>query len=283
MSADITATNFGEGKHEKDIPFQDLEPFFKLQFGSLITYQAAISLTKISLCVMYLRIFGMQKFSNIFLWIVNAISIASLIGLELTSILQCNPIKAVWDLTVHGKCIDTSKSFWCSVVISVVTDVALLCFSAWQIKGLQMRFRQKVVLLCTVGLGWVVVLAAVIRAVRIAAVLKDASDASWRTYDTSIWSAVEINVGLLCTSAPAIKPLLQKLAPKFMYSISGPTGSATRGGTSGRRTHNFTATASHVPMQSMSRLVDDHDKDKERSEGGIIKSTQVVVTDHELV
>jgi hypothetical protein len=39
--------------------------------------------------------------------------------------------------------------------------------------------------------------------------------ASW---DIDIWSSVEVNVGLLCASAPALKPLIRKVLPNLFAS-----------------------------------------------------------------
>jgi hypothetical protein len=37
-------------------------------------------------------------------------------------------------------------------------------------------------------------------------------------YDIDIWASVEVNVGLVCASAPALKPLIRKFFPKFLES-----------------------------------------------------------------
>ena len=39
-------------------------------------------------------------------------------------------------------------------------------------------------------------------------------------FDITTWSAVEVAAGLFCTSAPAMKPVIAKLAPGFISSIS---------------------------------------------------------------
>ena len=42
-----------------------------------------------------------------------------------------------------------------------------------------------------------------------------------------MWASVEINVGLICAAAPALKPLVRKLLPGFMASIPERSSSQT--------------------------------------------------------
>lgn len=49
------------------------------------------------------------------------------------------------------------------------------------------------------------------------------------SYDIAIWSSVEVNTSLFCASAAAIKPLLRKISPSFLSSISARTTRTTPG------------------------------------------------------
>ena len=48
-------------------------------------------------------------------------------------------------------------------------------------------------------------------------------DVPWDSYDVDIWAAVEINAGIFCVSAPAVKPLLHQIAPGLLSSIGTDT------------------------------------------------------------
>ena len=45
------------------------------------------------------------------------------------------------------------------------------------------------------------------------------------SYEIAIWSAVEVNTGLFCTAAPAVKPVLRKIVPSLLSPV--PLGSTT--------------------------------------------------------
>ena len=68
------------------------------------------------------------------------------------------------------------------------------------------------------SLSILVVVAAIIRVVRVQRLVYS-QDQSWDSYEVDIWAAVEINTGIFCVSAPAVKPLLRKLAPGLLSSI----------------------------------------------------------------
>ena len=45
------------------------------------------------------------------------------------------------------------------------------------------------------------------------------TDISWDSYDVDIWAAVELNTGMFCIAAPAVKPLLRQISPGLLSSI----------------------------------------------------------------
>ena len=38
------------------------------------------------------------------------------------------------------------------------------------------------------------------------------------TWDVDIWASIEVNIGLICASAPALKPLIRKILPNLFAS-----------------------------------------------------------------
>ncbi|TKX18832.1 hypothetical protein C1H76_9093 [Elsinoe australis] len=265
-------TKYGSGRHQKDIPFETISSFFKTLYADRLMYQFSISMTKISLCLMYLRIFGTFRPDRIFLWATNSLLAATMIALIFYDIFQCNPISKVWDITMQtGHCVSDEPGFWTSFIISLVIDIALLVFSGIKVWGLQMVKRQRVIMLATVGIGWLVVVAALVRGIRIAGVLHNSDDASWRTYDTSIWSAVEINVALLCTAAPAVKPLVKQLAPRLLGALS----SSNKGGTSTYQ-RSGTTRPSQLRTTTKNMTVNETELD-DRDGKNIVKLTKVTV------
>ncbi|KAL1297158.1 hypothetical protein AAFC00_004734 [Neodothiora populina] len=175
--------------------------------------------------------------------------------------------------------------------------------------ALKMAPRQKIALIATVALGGIPIIASIIRCLRVSQILTS-TDPTWKSYDSSNWSAVDTNVSVICASAPALKPLLRQIAPRLMgssFSTSQPgySGGYGSGGQSwmgtGRSTeHGFELrSASNYGMQPThsqtelahtncknewfmtndieSQIEDDDHSDISRDHG-ITKSTHVVIS-----
>ncbi|GME39093.1 Integral membrane protein [Neofusicoccum parvum] len=220
-------TRYGAGQHIYAIPLRSLKPALQLAYGTLIAYNLALALTKISVCLFYLRVFCSDPAaarSRRLVVCCMAFVAAYTVPLEIVSIAQCRPASAVWEPGLAGaRCVDTVPAFYASAASNMAVDAALVAFVVPRVLPLPVPRRQKAVLLFFVSLGWVIIIASIVRVVRISTILR-AEDKTWVSYDSSIWSAVEVDVGLICVSAPATRKLLQKIAPGFARSFRGSVG-----------------------------------------------------------
>ncbi|KAG9674275.1 hypothetical protein KCU99_g7599, partial [Aureobasidium melanogenum] len=222
-------TKFGGGLHQADAAPSTIVPSLKLLYGTLIVYQLSICFTKLSLCALYLKVFTTSRPGRIFLYgVFGFVAIATII-LECVCIFQCSPVEAVWNITIQKKkCIDTIPAFYASTVESVLVDILLIAFAAPKIMRLNLHARQKNALLFTICLGGIPVIASIVRAIRVSSILH-AEDKTWVSFDSSIWSAVDANVSIICASVPSLKPLLRQIAPGFMGSTFGTSAPGTSG------------------------------------------------------
>ena len=119
--------------------------------------------------------------------------------------------------------------------MNLLADIIIMAIVAPRIIALKMNPRQKWALIGIVMLGSFVVIAGLVRLVRVGTTLDKfytpEFDPTWDYYDVSIWSSVEIYVSLICAAAPGIKPLVAKILPRLMGSShrsrSGTTGAPT--------------------------------------------------------
>jgi hypothetical protein len=71
------------------------------------------------------------------------------------SMLQCIPLKAVWDPRVKAKCINREVEVWyMSSVFNIVTDFAILILPLPIILKLQLPWSHRIVLLFVFLLGF---------------------------------------------------------------------------------------------------------------------------------
>lgn len=157
-------TRYGAGQHVWNVPLSSLKPGLQLAYGTLLVYNLALSLTKISVCLFYLRVFGSSSSSasrtNRLLCIACiGFVVAYTIPLEVVSIVQCRPPDAVWN-TAPGEsaqCIDTIPAFYTSAACNMAVDLWLIAYAVPRVLPLPLPRRQKVVLLFFVSLGWMYV------------------------------------------------------------------------------------------------------------------------------
>jgi fucose permease len=104
------------------------------------------------------------------------------------------------------------------------------------ITGLVLPSKQKIILVATFALGGFVTIVGVVRI----AYLQQSSTARleglknsehhsaqtnlfWYTAPTLMWSAVEVNVGIICACIPVLKPLFVRITPKIFGSLGSRT------------------------------------------------------------
>lgn len=123
--------------------------------------------------------------------------------------------------------------------------------------GLQIPKRQKIALVGILTIGWFVCVVSVLRLHALIVLSQHPEDRTYYSAATAYWSAIELNLGIVCASLPALKPLIVKIIPGF--STRGSKGYGTglsahrsRGyGLGSRVTRNTTEEDLEVKMQSI--------------------------------
>ncbi|KAI4207670.1 MAG: hypothetical protein LQ348_000518 [Seirophora lacunosa] len=145
IALDCVETHYGFGRHEVYLTPHQLQEFQKYTWGEWIQTFATLMWTKVSTCLFLLRIPVAQ-------WLIRplqaalVILIVSNVILTLLWIVQCQPVAAAWDESLHG-----------------------ICFSKNQLRNI---------------------------------IFAQANDgvANW------IWRSFEVNIGIIATCIPALRP-----------------------------------------------------------------------------
>lgn len=87
-------------------------------------------------------------------------------------------------------------------------------------------------------------------------------DTTWYGTASAYWSAVEVNIGIVCASTPALKPLVARVIPQFVSSL-GSKNSQSRG----TGTSDPTSNGSFIELKGKSsNATMEDDDDLERGE-----------------
>ena len=195
--------------------------------------------TKTSILVFYLSLSKTQK---LFRWLtIGTLAIVNIAGAALTflNVFQCRPVSAAFDMDppANAKCMDILTIYLSSSPVNISTDLAIMFLPIPILTSMRLPKKQKIILIITFGFG---VFVAAVDVIRIAylqsAVLsrfKDVTadqhssrtseqgDFSWYASLTYMWSAIEVNVGIMCGCVPGLKPLVSKFLPNLIRDVVG--------------------------------------------------------------
>jgi hypothetical protein len=165
----------GFGRHMDDVVSTapaNIPVSLQILFAGYLTYTFAMALLRISVGLLYARLFSLALPN--FAWQVHAntaLNLIWLVGLNLAAIFECSPVSAFWDKGLMGKgarCAPTLNIQLGSVVPSVVLDLIALIMPLPVIWNLHLSKNRKVMLLATFVLGYSVIVLSVGRLVTIA-------------------------------------------------------------------------------------------------------------------
>lgn len=111
-----------------------------------------MNLTKISILLLYRRIFPNRWFRTLVMYLLVAIA-AFASGSTSGSMLQCWPISRNWNRTGPGNCLDITALWYANAAGSIISDLVILFIPLPLIIRLQLPFNQKLGLIVIFSLG----------------------------------------------------------------------------------------------------------------------------------
>ncbi|PSR82472.1 major facilitator superfamily domain-containing protein [Coniella lustricola] len=252
-------TAYGLGRHDSDIDPEQRLPLRKTEYVFSVLYNPALMALKTSVLVFYLRLArNTQQILRIASWVVLALVLVAGTVLTLLNIFQCRPIAASFSDAYEGQaqCLPLLTEFVCSAPINIVTDLAILALPIPVLTGMRLPKRQKYILVLTFSLGVFVTVVDVVRIYYLQRAITamyttqedDTTDISfgdspqfaWNASLSLMWSAVEVNIGMICACIPTLKPLIIKIIPAVLLDSDGsPTSSLSTYATESDRTATY--------------------------------------------
>ncbi|CAI6331747.1 unnamed protein product [Periconia digitata] len=179
-----------------------------------ILYFLEVALLKLTLIMFYIRVFPIKSAQWV-LWGTTIFTVGWGIAFVITAIFQCQPISYFWkrwDGLHEGKCLDINAITASHASISIALDFWILAIPLWQLYGLQMSWKRKVSVALMFCVGTFVTIVSILRLKALVHFAKS-DNASWEFYDVSVWSSIEICVGIMCACLPTVRLFLVKMFP----------------------------------------------------------------------
>ncbi|KAH8154677.1 uncharacterized protein LAJ45_01206 [Morchella importuna] len=204
----------GVGRHTWTIERSGEQQAIRLGWISMLHYFLALGLTKCSLLLFLIRLGPGTPLCYTSWGILVFVTLYTLIAFVLSAI-QCIPASYMWGAAAAGKCLDRKTMGLVLYSISIATDFAIWVVPLRTVWRIRMPTQQKMALIGVFSLGSLSVLAGCLR-LRSVKRSFTTKDPMYDNTDLGIWSLVEVLIGIICGSAPAVKPLFSKFLPGFL-------------------------------------------------------------------
>ncbi|KAK6511492.1 hypothetical protein TWF481_000407 [Arthrobotrys musiformis] len=211
-----------------DRTWDDLKEAYKVYLVLMIIYPFIMGVIKISLLLFYYRVATL----NYVHWAVFAtggLTIANTIAATFVHCLMYRPIDYWNHMFEDFVKINPRVPLLVFGSVYILTDVAIWIIPMPMVFQLQLYPREKIIAVITFSLGAVACVASAFRIWAINEYQNFKANSS-STLMIDAWSIVELNLTLICASAPAIRALAIHYAPKILSTI--PSGFSSRGSAS---------------------------------------------------
>ncbi|KAF2005282.1 hypothetical protein P154DRAFT_425083 [Amniculicola lignicola CBS 123094] len=204
----------GLGWHNTGVTPLMFVDFRKAFWASMWIYNLALTFTKVSILVQYHRIFATRHFRIIcrsVLGVVAAYGIWTLLG----SIFICTPVAFFWDKTIPGgTCLNQALVWYMNAGVNIVTDFTILLLPMPIIRGLNIPKAQRRALMVIFALGGIACIISIVR-LRTLVTIANSEDPTYDNLSAATFSAVEVNIGIVCACLPSMRPLFASMLPTY--------------------------------------------------------------------
>ena len=143
---------YARGKQSSLPSFMNHLNHKQLYYVSQILYVLVLNLVKISILLIFLRIFTGHRF-RLFTKICILWMACQAIAFFLAVSLQCIPVSSTWDLSAEGKCINSTAMIYAGAVCSIFEDIFLILLPVRELLALNISSRQKLLVIFMFALG----------------------------------------------------------------------------------------------------------------------------------
>ncbi|OAL56539.1 hypothetical protein IQ07DRAFT_554538 [Pyrenochaeta sp. DS3sAY3a] len=249
--------DFGWDRHVYDIPFNKFTPTSKIAMAAKVVFVAAATFTRLSLQCFYYRLVS-DTGKRWFVWLVHlnvAYTVGIFISFTFVAIFLCDPVRNYWIIGAPPEtCMDEGVVTLICGIINCVADLVTTITPIPLVMSLQMPRRQRIAVAVLFGMGIIVTVAGIVRTWYIYRSLIGEFDQTWYAYPLWIAAAIEIDLGVICASAPVLRPLLAKIPFSLSETLSrGFSIKKSTGYASNIQTPQVSRQAPHASASSSKR------------------------------
>ncbi|KAL4897723.1 hypothetical protein BDV59DRAFT_197993 [Aspergillus ambiguus] len=210
----------GLGRDQSSLSPGDLHDHLKALWISIPLYNLTLNLAKMSVTLLYMRLFSTARGYRIILIITLIAVIVTGLYMVLSAFFFCTPIHAFWDPTVpDAYCLPRAVIWPLNAALQIATDVSLLIIPMPVLFRLKLPRRQKCAIIFVFALGIFVCATSIVRLVTLIKLI-DSTNFTKENTATATWSFIEANVAIICACLPPLRPLLAHYFPRLLPARS---------------------------------------------------------------
>ncbi|KAI4719851.1 hypothetical protein E4T48_03946 [Aureobasidium sp. EXF-10727] len=250
------AGGYGSGKHVWTSNVDRLMTLVKVVFAEPWVYAASVTSTKVSILLLYRRLFyvtssreiSADRTFYIMLWVAIVFTASYPVIMWTVMACACRPVSFYWRQyagVTDGVCIDVLRFFLAFGVVNMINDIIVLAVPIPRILKLRTSNKEKISILCILLLGSFVCVASGVRIYYLTRLTREV-DVTWIFGPAFGWSSLEPSVAIISACLPTFAPLFRSLHKKSTSNLGksghGSHSSYLRSGRSG-----------HIPLQDCSQ------------------------------
>ncbi|KAN0096715.1 hypothetical protein V8E51_015520 [Hyaloscypha variabilis] len=219
FSAMVAAVTKGFGRHNYYLTAKDKVNIFRCLFCIEVLGLWVLSLARISVACMLLRL-DKALFTSwkVILWIAIIFQLGAAFGSNICQFIRCRPLHAMWDVVPHAKCWDPIESWIYGYVfagISIGSDLTFAIMPMFFVWKLNRPLLERILITVLMALGLFATGAAVLKLYYLRAYNLTVNDSLRTMVVLFIWCRIEEFVLITSACAPFLKSPIEQILSRF--------------------------------------------------------------------
>ncbi|KAK1752350.1 hypothetical protein QBC47DRAFT_390323 [Echria macrotheca] len=214
------SVDLGLGRDMWFVDQDNITEIVQIFYASMLLYTAIRFLTRASIILFYLRVFPANQKSKIgtILQYTMLANILYNLSFFFAVVFQCKPVESFWTLWERledgHKCGDVNALAWAAAITGIVFDAWLLALPFPQLMALQLHWKKKIMGGLMFSVGICVMIISLIRLKTIPEFTR-AVNPTRDLVSVTLWSVLEIDIGVICPCLPSFRLILRRLIPRI--------------------------------------------------------------------
>ncbi|PLN83053.1 hypothetical protein BDW42DRAFT_71054 [Aspergillus taichungensis] len=209
----LDTDKYGNGIHQWTVTASDLPIFFKRANVLQIVYGPLIFTTKLSILLLYRRVFAplVKRKTLVFIQLAIWLNFSFYLALTLVKIFECTPRSKIWHRDAPGHCINVKLQMIATSTINMISDFSILFLPIFCIRRLQSSLRQNMISTAIAFALGTIACVCSIMSLEVSIRNETTSDWTHDWFPGFLWTSAEVTSGIIASCVPSVSILSQRL------------------------------------------------------------------------